>query len=132
MPDIDVTDVVLGSAVAGDEFIVIRRVETVGDNGESSVEVFRYPAAGSIQPEGDNDLEREADFDTGVHTIAVITPFRLRLSATDGKGVSFKPDIVGWNGNNYVVKTVEDYSHFGRGLIQAICTSEDFVDEPTA
>jgi len=131
MPDIDVTDVVLGSAVAGEEFIVIRRVETVQQNGESTVQTFNYPAFGSIQPEGDNDLEREADYDAAVRSIEVITPFRLRLAAVDQQGKQFKPDIVSWKGNNYVTITVEDYSHFGRGLNRALCTSEDFVDEPT-
>jgi hypothetical protein len=132
MSDVDVTDVILGAAVAGEEFIVIRRVETVQDNGESTVQTFNIPAAGSVQPEGDNDLVRETDLDTSVHTIEVITPFALRTAAVDANGMSFKPDIVSWNGNNYVVTKVEDYSKFGRGLIQALCTSEDFVDEPTA
>jgi hypothetical protein len=131
MSEIDVTDVILGAAVAGEEFVVIRRQETVTGQGQSSVQAFNYPAAGSVQPEGANDLEREADYDSSVRSIEVITPFRLRLATVDRDGKQFKPDIVSWKGNNYVVITVEDYSQFGRGLVQALCTSEDFVDEPT-
>lgn len=132
MPDIDVTDVLLGAAVAGEMFVVQRRKETVTEQGLSTVETFNLDATGSVQPEGENDMIRDADYDAASRTIEVITPFRLRGESVDGAGNQFKPDIVIWNGNSYVVKKVEDYSTFGRGLVIAICTSEDFVDAPTA
>jgi galactose-6-phosphate isomerase len=133
MPEIDVTDVLLGSAVAGEEFLVQRRQEVVTQQGKGTVpNPLTFPAFGSVQPEGDNDMIREEDFDSQAHTIEVITPFRLRGDSTDAAGNSFKGDIVIWKGNNYVVKRVEDYSSFGPGWVLASCTSEDFVDAPPA
>jgi galactose-6-phosphate isomerase len=130
MPDIDVNDVLLGSAIAGETFVVQRRQETVTQQGKSTIKTFNLPAVGSIQPEGDNEMIRETDFDTQSNSIEVITPFRLRGASVDAAGKEFKADIVLWNGNSYVVKTVNDYTAFGRGWVLAQCTSEDFVDQP--
>ena len=129
MPEIDVTDVLLDSEIAGEAFIVERRTETVGQNGQSTVAIAQIQAYGAIQPEGDNDLIRTEDYDVQSKSVVVITNFRLRGVSQDAQGKEYKPDIVIWKGNSFIVKTVEDFSQYGGGMIEALCTSEDFVDQ---
>lgn len=128
MPDIDVSDLLLDADIAGQIFGVIRRQETVGANGVSTVAATNLTAVGSITPTGDNSLLREEAFQTGAKTIKVITPFRLRGASKDAGGNSFQPDIVVWNGDNFLVRIVNDWTPFGAGFIEAECSSFDFID----
>lgn len=129
MPDIDVTDVLLDSEVAGEEFTYTRRPETVTPAGRGVRATQVYPAFGSIQPVEDNSMMRTEDFDAAANTIQIVTITRLRGASQDQGGNQFAPDIVTWKGNEYVVKTVEDFSQYGAGYILAVATSEDFVDQ---
>lgn len=133
MPEIDVSDLLLDSFIAGEELTILRRTEVVGANGVpaiTEVEVAPKPF-GSVQPSGDNSLVREDAFQQQAKSIRVITSFRLRGEARDG-GQDFQPDIVVWNGSRFLVRTIEDYSRYGAGMIQADCTSMNFVDPPPA
>ena len=53
----------------------------------------------------------------------LITAFRLRAQSQDSL-----PDLVSWRGDSYLVQTIEDYTNYGRGFVQAYCTSEDLQD----
>jgi hypothetical protein len=133
MPDIDVSDLTLDSDIAGESFSVIRRQETVGANGASTLEATTLPAAGdppivgAIFPSGDNSLVREEAYQTQAEALTVITQFRLRGASKDANGNSFQPDIVVWNGGNYLVKSIKPWTSYGAGFIEAECTSYDFI-----
>ena len=43
--------------------------------------------------------------------------FRL----TDGKGADSIADVVTWQGRDYTVANVNDYSHFGSGFVAVSC-----------
>jgi len=134
MPDIDVSDLLFDSDIAGESFIVIRRQEIVGDNGVSVLTATSLPLpgdapiVGSITPTGDNSLVRQEAYQTQANTILVITPFRLRGPSKDSGGASFQPDVVVWNGNHFVVKTLNEWTSFGAGFVEAECSSIDLIE----
>lgn len=128
MPLIDVTDVLLDPEIAGETFRVIRRQETVNSLGRSVHTLIRYWATGSVTPTGDNSLIREVAFQTQNKTIKVITTFELRGEGKDRAGNHYQPDIVVWNHDAFLVKTINDWSRYGAGMIEADCMSQDFAD----
>lgn len=85
------------------------------------------PICGSITPTGDNSLVREEAYEAQLESILVITPFRLRGPSKDNQGNSFQPDIVLWNGNSFVVRTLKDWTSYGAGQVEAECISVDLV-----
>lgn len=132
MAEIDVTDVLLDSDVAGDTFTVLRRREVVSQFGLSTVSVASIPGVvGSVQPTGDNSLIREDAYDAQAKTIKIFTPFRLRgVSVTNG-AVKYKPDQIAWAGDVYEVRVLDDYTAFGGGMVEAECVQVfDYVGAP--
>jgi hypothetical protein len=131
VPEIDVTDVLLDPDIAGEQLTVLRRVQTIGTNGVAVItETAVMPApVGSVRPTGDNSLVREEAYQQQAKSIRVVTNFMLRGEARDG-GVDYQPDVIVWKGSRFVVRTIEDYSQYGAGMIQADCTSMEFDDPP--
>ena len=126
MPFIDVTDIILDPDIAGEQFTVIRRVETVTSAGIRTNTTQSITAWGSVQPvESSRDFEGE--YQVQVEAIKVVTNFMLRAASTLG-GRTFDPDYVVWRGDNYVVKTSQDYSRYGAGMIEATCDAVAFVN----
>lgn len=131
MAEIDVTDVLLDSDVAGDAFTVIRRREVVGDNGMSIVQSNTVPnVLGSVQPTGDNSLMREEAYDAQLKTIKVITQFRLRGPSQTTGAAQYKPDQIVWRGDLYEVKVLDDWTLFGGGMVEAECLQIVHVGTP--
>jgi hypothetical protein len=129
MPELDVVDVLLDGMLAGESFVVLRRLESRNQFGRIDIAETRLPAIGSIVPVGENSLVREDAYQTQTKTIRVITPFRLRGATVDEAGARYQPDVVEWKGDRYVVRTINDYSQYGAtGLIEAECSSMDFLD----
>lgn len=130
MPDIDVTDVLLDADVAGEDFWVLRRSQRMGANGRPVLTKAWLPAFGSIQPVGDNSMAREEAFQTQAKTLEAITTFRLRGVSETREGVQYQPDLVYWNGDFYIGRTLNDYSKYGAGMVEYECTSIDMNDRP--
>ncbi len=42
----------------------------------------------------------------------------------------YQPDIVKWKGDCFLVKSVDDYTQYGAGMVIAECVSQDFDDAP--
>jgi hypothetical protein len=124
MPSLDV-NVVLSSPYFMDTFTVVRRISEVNDQGRTATIELKIPTTGVVQPSGANTQERPKDYATGRKSCLVITQFRLRQQ-TQG----YLPDLVLWRGDDYLVETVEDYTNYGRGFVQAYCTSQDLQDAP--
>jgi hypothetical protein len=124
MPSLDV-NVVLSSPLFMDTFTVVRRGSAVNAQGRTESIEEQIPTTGIVQPSGANTQDRPKDYATGRKSCLVITQFRLRQQ-TDG----YLPDLVLWRGDDYLVETVEDYTNYGRGFVQAYCTSQDLQDAP--
>jgi hypothetical protein len=127
MAFLDISEVLLDPDFT-DNFVVTRRLEVVGTNGRSNVTQFTKPTFGVVTAAGRNELERVPDADTYKRIIVIVTKFPLQGEVTLGNGITYKPDLVVWRGNNYLVKECDLYPQFGAGFVQAICTSEDIID----
>lgn len=132
MPSIDVTEVLLSPDIAGDTFTVIRRTETVNGFGETTISTATLTGVGSVQATGDQSLARMEAFETQNDSIRVITPFRLRGAGKDNSGAIFQPDIVLYQGTHFIVRSINDYTAFGSGFVDAECIGIDFVDTVAA
>lgn len=114
-----------------DSFSVLRRKQVVNNFGQVKTNVERTDnVLGVVFPEGLNDLARRAEAQTNTKSIVIITRFGLRGESETVDGCEFQPDIVKWNGSNFLVVRLEDYSRYARGYIKATATSMDIVDSP--
>jgi galactose-6-phosphate isomerase len=129
MPDLDVTDIILDPDFC--ETLIVKRREENLVKGRSTLTVTVIDPApvGVVLPVDDQPLVRGPDQQNLPRLLEVHTPFRLRGAAKDpGTGKQYQPDIITWNGDDFVVNKVQDYSRFGQGFIQADCSSVDSID----
>ena len=129
MAFLDVSDVLLDPDFTN-SFVVQRRLETVDVNGRSQVQTFSAPSFGVVTAASPNDLERLPESDVYRRVISIVTKFKLRGETKDASGNNWKPDLIVWQGDHYLVREIDLYSQFGAGFIQALCSSEDLVDKP--
>lgn len=130
MAEIDVTDILFDPDIAGDTFSVIRRMETISDQGRKTISNAQIDGViGAIFPTGDNSLVRKDDFENAVSTITVVTTFRLRGPSKDESGNKFDADVVLWNGINYIVSSLKPFTQYGPGFVEAECSSKDLLDQ---
>lgn len=128
--DIDVTDVLLDPMIAGEHFTVLRRLEVVDNSGVPTWTWETFPEIiGSVTPTSDQSLVREEAYQVQAKTISVTTQFKLRGAAKNIPGSKYQPDIVVWNDDYYMVRSIDDYSKYGAGFVQAECSSIDMVDQ---
>ena len=118
----------LGAYLLMDQFQVIRRVEVVNLLGRverppTSQTFDRVP--GTVGPTSPNDLERTPDLDLSKSTLSIVTMFRLQ-----GPSPGLLPDHVMWHGDAYQVMSVNDYSAYGGGFVQAVLQMVDAQAEP--
>lgn len=125
MPNLDVNIVLLDPDIGGVRFQVRRRASATGANGRTQTADDLHDAVGIVVMD-EKAMERADDSEHGgVETIQVLTPFALR-----GVSQGFQPDVVLWNGAEYLVKKVAPYRHFGAGFVKASCESTRAVDRP--
>lgn len=132
MPLVDVTDILVDPDIAGQEFTVLRRQETVNNFGESTwVTETINGLFGSIQPLGDQNLDRAAEYDIQDVSIKIVTVFRLRGVTKGPNGSRFKPDIILWQGIYFEVTSPTNWSQFGAGFIESEAVGIHYVDPAT-
>lgn len=133
MPWTDVSDIVLDPFIAGESFDVYHRTQTVDQGGVAQIaQQLVAGVLGSVVPVGANSLARDEAYQTQSKAIRVITSTRLRgASKQDADGSVYQPDVIFWKGDFYVVKSLDDYSQYGAGLVAAECVSMSFVPEIT-
>ncbi len=111
----------LGSFVSMDKFDVIRRVETVGSDGRSTISPTTFLGiTGTVGPASGRELDRLPDLDLSRSTISIVTTFRLQ-NTSPGR----LPDHVIWHGDTYQVLSSSDYTAYGAGFVQAVCQMVD-------
>lgn len=106
-------------------FTVLRRQETIPSIGPATISTTSYSAEGVVTAASPNDLKRLPEFDMSRKAISIVTQFRLQLNS-----VGYKPDIVQWGGDNFLLVLLDDYSHYGAGFVEAIAASIDYQDVP--
>jgi hypothetical protein len=131
MPMLDMR-VALSNPYTIDYFTVIRRVETVNDFGESTLTTTSYPLTAGVVTAGQpSNLDRQANFQVTPKWIDIVTQFCLYPESESGAGTEYQPDLIVWRGNNYIVKTLADYSSYGLGFVSAGCAITDSQQRPT-
>lgn len=115
MPLLDVSEVLLDPDFA-DSLVCTRQSQTVGNDGMAVNTTTDTDFVGVVTAASGNNLVRtpEGAYTTG--DLCIVTPYRLRTSAT-GDGVA---DVVTWNGARYTVTQVNDYSRYGAGFVWAV------------
>lgn len=115
-----------------DVFTVIRRSETISDYGRSkTVNIYHRGINGIVSPASSKQLERLRDYDIQGKAISIVTNFKIRGSSKNTKK-RYKPDIICWGSDYYVVSAIDDNSRYGEGWIHALASSTDFVDTSPA
>jgi hypothetical protein len=96
----------------------------VSEQGQTVDAPGYYYASGSVQPSPGRDLLQLPETERAGVFITVVTTFRLfPLTATTA------PDQVVWQGKNYRVKHVNDWSEWGGGFVNAICELTDVIPD---
>ena len=115
MPLLDVTDLLFDIDFCTFELLCTRSVQTIGVNGLATVTQTQLPFTGVVTSALGSNLNR---FDGGERisaSIKIYTSFLLKPGTPTNTA-----DVVTWNGNQYVVSRVNDYSQYGRGVMEAI------------
>jgi hypothetical protein len=122
---LDVSFVILDPMIA-DTFSVTRRAETIDSKGRPSLGSVVTPNLVGVVTQSDpSKLERKDDSGTVPRVISVVTKFAIR-----GLVAGFQPDLITWNGTDYLVDNVSPYSRFGGGFYEAIAASMTATDTP--
>jgi len=123
MPLLDVSDVLLDPMFC-EQLNITRRTQTVGSDGravitETILEPYGVVTAGSVEP-----LVRDEDYEHAKNNITVHAyGFRL-LDPTEG----YQPDIVNFQGKQYVVRKSYNWSQYGVGFTAADCEMLSLVN----
>lgn len=114
---LDVSEILLDPDFMDTGLTCKRSIQDIGDNGRATNTVASIPFAGVVTSDKGDLLERVVTGERVTGSITIHTPFAL----TDGAGDSSISDIVTWQGRDYTVSNVNNYSHFGRGFVAATC-----------
>lgn len=117
MAQLDVTEILLDPDFMDTGLVCKRSVQSIGDNGRATNTVSSTPFAGVVTSDKGDILERIAGGERKKGSITIHTMFRLAA----GSGEEIIADVVTWQGRDYTVVNVNDYSHFGRGFVAASC-----------
>lgn len=126
MPSLDVSFVVADPMLA-DRFTVKRRTDVVDNFGRTAptlVETFANQV-GVVTQQDPADLMRRDDGQMVPRMIFVASRFIFR-----GASVGYQPDIITWNGSDYTVKHVMNYSRYGNGIVEVVAESMVAMDNP--
>jgi hypothetical protein len=125
MPGLDVSFMTADPMLA-DVFDVTRRAETVNSKGRTTVtNEFFTSVVGVVTQQSPADLMRAPEGQIVPRRIMVCTQFALR-----GAVVGYQPDLITWNGTQYLVTEVLPYSRFGEGTYEVVAESQQAQDVP--
>lgn len=123
MATLDVSEILADSDFV-DDFQVVRSQRSVNAQGLTVDTPGVYFTFGNVQPTPDSTLRRLPEAERIGDFMTVVTQFQLRaLTSTTA------PDQVVWNGRNYRVMVVNDWSNYGRGFVQAVCKSVSMAQD---
>ncbi|WP_158810463.1 hypothetical protein [Beijerinckia sp. L45] len=122
MPFLDVTDVLKDPDFAT-TFSVARSATTVGNDGETALTPSTFTGiVGVVTPANSNDLKRMAEVERLTGAIAIHTTFTLMAGGAQTDGTTVTADVVTWNGRQYSIFAVDDWTQFGAGFVRATAT----------
>lgn len=93
-----------------------RQTQVVGVDGLAVRQETTKTFSGVVTTPGGNSLMRRAEGEHITESIVIHSRYPLMTGS-----VGRSADIVTWQGNNYTVTGVRDYSTYGRGYTRAEC-----------
>jgi hypothetical protein len=117
MPLLDVSDVLLSPEFMDLTLSVTRNAQTVGNDGIAVISPTTTGFYGVVTSLNGSVLTRVAEGERISDTITIHTQFKL----IDGQS-GYDADVVNWQGLQWTVTNVNDYSTYGIGFVQATCT----------
>lgn len=117
MPFLDVLDAILDPDFMDLTLTVTRNAQTVGNDGIAVITPTTTPFYGVVTSLSGSVLHRVAEGEHISDTITIHSQFKL----IDGQS-GYDADVVNWQGLQWTVTNVNDYSTFGRGFVSATCT----------
>ena len=125
MPKMDVNEVLMDPDLS-DTFSVRRRAESVNEKGRTEVVPEMHEGLiGVVTPMDPAKLDRRDDGQIAERAIRVSTPFALR-----GASFGFQPDVIVYDGTEYLVVKVKSLRRFGAGFYKAEAASFRITDNP--
>jgi galactose-6-phosphate isomerase len=134
MPLLDVSDV-LADPMLSDTFKVRRYVRSVSEvNGRAEDRFYDTVATGVVVPASQGALSRTPDAERQGDSITVYTTFGLTLGTaqgdpTDPSGTTGADTII-WHDLEWIVTSVNDWTGFGAGFVQASCIQRPIDGAP--
>ena len=118
MPTLDLTEVLL-AAEFQDTFTLTSGTRTINSNGVAIDDPTTVSTeVGVIIPDA-SSLNRQPDGSRVSSAIDIYTQVMLTEGYTIREAQSQNADIITWNGRDYVVEDVTDFSNFGQGFVHA-------------
>lgn len=116
MPLLDVSEVLLDIDFVDTSLLCIRNAQIVGTDGVAVDTQTSTPFFGVVTNDSGDILLRIAEGSRIKGSITIHTKFRL----ISGK-IGYDADMVTWNGDNYTVSNVADWSKYGAGFVAVTC-----------
>ncbi|MGG6461401.1 hypothetical protein [Solilutibacter silvestris] len=99
-----------------DSLICKRKAQTIGSDGRAVNTDSVTPFQGVVTSDRQREMIRMEAGEHNTGSIIVISKFIL----SSGKP-GYDADVVTWNGADYTVVQIDDYSRYGAGFTQAHC-----------
>lgn len=123
MATLDVTEI-LSDPDFCDTVTITRETETIGSNGRPIITTETFPGVVGVIVAGHGDmLKRFPELTRVEGSVMVYTTFRL-AAATQ----TTQADQMTWNGVNYRLTALNDWTNFGAGFVSAIFTMTDLLE----
>lgn len=116
MPFLDVSDVLCDPEFVDRKLTCTRQAQSVGSDGLAVNTPTVTPFFGVVTSNRGDVLQRLAEGSRIQGSITIHTRFLLQ----DGRNGS-DADLVTWQGRQYTVTNVNDYSTYGAGFVDAEC-----------
>ena len=123
MPLLDVTEI-LSDPDFADTITVTRSVETVDTHGRPQTSPETFPNVTAVVTAGQGDILKYFPEMANISGAVLIHTTFLLTSASE----TTQADIVTWQGRDYQVTGLNDWSTFGAGFIMAVGTLKNFVE----
>lgn len=123
MPTLDVNDAFDGSFL--DDVTVIRHSSQVNDRGRRVDNTTGFSIKAVVTASSPDDLQRlpEVEYMNKAITVAAPSDQFSDKAPLQGPSDFTAADELLWHGSSYVVMSIQDYSGYGRGFIQATAIS---------
>ncbi|WP_387467142.1 head-tail adaptor [Photorhabdus sp. RM323S] len=116
MPLLDVTDVLFDPDFCDTTLKYTRRTVIVDDDGFATSEKTTKGFAGVVTVDSSLEAQIRMSGQVVSGNILIITTTRLIAGETDKAG-----DVVTYQNRDYLVKSVDPYTAYGAGFVQAHC-----------